>query len=116
MEVRVRATDRGDVVLSPAGELDMSTVGTLETALVAALNRPDLQECLVDLAEVSFLDSTGLRVLIEGFSLARERGRSLRVANPQPAVERVLRITSVGPLLGLPDVTTPLPPDARWLG
>ncbi|WP_091646404.1 STAS domain-containing protein [Micromonospora pallida] len=116
MEVRVRDTGPDGVVLTPSGELDMSTVGSLEAALTAALNRPDLRECLVDLAEVSFLDSTGLRALIEGFSLARERGRSLRVANPQPAVERVLRITSVGPLLGLPDATTPLPPDARSLG
>ncbi|MEU4568881.1 STAS domain-containing protein [Micromonospora sp. NPDC023956] len=116
MQVRVADTGRGGVVLSPAGEVDMSTVDVLETALLAVLDRPDVEECLVDLAEVSFLDSTGLRVLIEGFSLARERGRSLRVANPQPVVERVLRITSVGPLLGLPDVTTPLPPDARSLG
>ncbi|WDZ87296.1 STAS domain-containing protein [Micromonospora cathayae] len=116
MELRVRDVDPAGVVLTPVGELDMSTVGELETALTAALARPGLRECLVDLAEVGFLDSTGLRVLIDGLTLAGERGVVLRVANPRPAVERVLRITSIGPLLGLPDATTPPPPGSRQLG
>jgi anti-anti-sigma factor len=98
------------------GELDMSTVDVLETALNTVLARPGLRDCLVDLAEVGFLDSTGLRVLVDALILARERGVVLRVANPRPAVERVLRITSIGPLLGLPDVTTPPPPGSRQLG
>lgn len=116
MDVRVRDAGEGTVTLEPVGELDMSTVGLLEAELTAALHRPGLRECLVDLAGVGFLDSTGLRTLIEGSTLARERGVTLRVANPQPVVERVLRITSTGPLLGLPDVVTPIQPGARHLG
>ncbi|WBB82070.1 STAS domain-containing protein [Micromonospora sp. WMMD882] len=116
MELRMVEVGRDGVTLAPLGELDMATVGVLEEALTTALNRPGLRECVVDLAGVGFLDSTGLRALIDGLTLARERGVALRVTDPQPPVARVLRITSIGPLLGLPDVVTPDPPRSRHLG
>ncbi|NJP33771.1 STAS domain-containing protein [Micromonospora thermarum] len=95
--------DPGRVTLRPAGELDISTVGTLEAALTDALARPSLREIVVDLAEVRFLDSSGVRVLVLAATAARERDAVLRVTDPQPVVARVLQITAVGPLLGLAD-------------
>ncbi|WP_196255759.1 STAS domain-containing protein [Micromonospora sp. WMMC415] len=98
----------GRVTLRPAGELDISTVGTLEAALTDALARPGVREIVVDLAEVRFLDSSGVRVLVLAATAARKRDAVLRVTDPQPVVARVLRITAVGPLLGLTD---PVPAD-----
>ncbi|MFF5171405.1 STAS domain-containing protein [Micromonospora sp. NPDC000089] len=95
--------DRGHVVLGPVGELDMATVGTFDTVLDAVLARPGLVEIVVDLAEVTFVDSTGVAALLRGAAEAVGRGASLRIVHPQPVVARVLRITAVGSLLGLPD-------------
>ncbi|MER7332636.1 MULTISPECIES: STAS domain-containing protein [unclassified Micromonospora] len=109
MDLHVRDPEPDRVVLCPAGEVDMATADALGAAITDALGRPGVREVLVDLADVGFLDSSGVRVLVHGVALARERDVTLRVANPQPVVARVLRITAVGALLGLPDDHTERP-------
>lgn len=95
--------DPGRVTLRPTGEVDISTADALEATLTDALAGPGLREVVVDLADVPFLDSSGVRVLVLAATAARERGAVLRVTDPRPVVARVLQITAVGPLLGLPD-------------
>ncbi len=107
-----RDEEPGQVTLRPAGELDMATADNLDAAVAAALARPGVREIVVDLAGVGFLDSSGVRVLVRGATRARQRGVTLRVTDPQPVVARVLRITAVGPLLGLPD--SDRPDDVLW--
>ncbi|KAB1146145.1 STAS domain-containing protein [Micromonospora sp. AMSO12t] len=98
-----RNTEPGQVVLRPAGEIDMATAGEFEATLTEALRRPGVREVVVDLADLRFLDSSGVRVLVHGVSVGRERDVTMRVTGPQPGVARVLRITGVGTLLGLVD-------------
>jgi anti-anti-sigma factor len=116
MERRMRDSEPGQVVLRPAGEVDMATADTLGAAITDALHRPGVREVVVDLAEVGFLDSSGIRVLVHGVAVARERDVALRVANPQPVVARVLRITAVGTLLGLADGDSGRPAGQGWRG
>ena len=49
-----------------------------------------------------FLDSSGVRVLLQGRQAAHLKGATLLVRNPQRLVDDVLQITEVAPLLGLP--------------
>ncbi|MGW4502614.1 STAS domain-containing protein [Micromonospora sp. NPDC004336] len=112
-----RNAESGPLFLRPDGEVDMATADALGATITDALHRPGVREVVVDLADVRFLDSSGVRVLVHGVALARERDATLRVANPQPVVARVLRITGVGPLLGLVDDEAARPPVARgWRG
>ncbi|MEV4488523.1 STAS domain-containing protein [Micromonospora coxensis] len=101
MRVDVRSEAGGRIVLRPVGEVDMSTAAVLDRAVDAALDCPETVRVVVDLAEVPFLDSTGLAALLRGAAEAVGRGASLRVVDPQPVVARVLRITAVDTLLGL---------------
>lgn len=114
-----RDTEPGQVFVRPSGEIDMATADALGATITDALHRPGVREVVVDLADVRFLDSSGVRVLVHGVAVGRERGVTLRVENPQPVVARVLRITGVGPLLGLADgdAAGPPPPVLRgWRG
>jgi anti-sigma B factor antagonist len=101
MRVDTRDTGEGRVLLTPVGEIDMAGIAPLDRALDAVLDRPGTVEILVDLAEVPFLDSTGVGSLLRGAAEAVGRGATLRVVNPRPVVARVLRITAVDGLLGL---------------
>ncbi|SCG56637.1 MULTISPECIES: STAS domain-containing protein [Micromonospora] len=102
MQLPTPSGGHGRVVLNPVGDLDIATVPGLERALDEALDRPGLLEIVVDLAAVTFLDSTAVAALLRGAAEAVGRGATLRLTEPQPVVARVLRITAVGPLLGLP--------------
>jgi anti-sigma B factor antagonist len=103
MQVGTRHTDSGRVVLAVAGEIDMASAGRLDQVLDTVLDRPGVVEVVVDLAEVPFLDSTGVAALLRGAAEAVGRGATLRVTNPRPVVARVLRITAVDVLLGFTD-------------
>jgi anti-anti-sigma factor len=70
--VEDRATDR--TTLRLAGELDMATARRLEAAVAAALARKEV-ELVVDLGEVRFMDSTGLRALLRARRDCERRDR-----------------------------------------
>jgi anti-sigma B factor antagonist len=93
-----READR--LVLRLRGDVDMAAAEVLTAALSHAVTEP-VPEVVVDLADVGFLDSTGIRVLLEGRERARERGIVITARDPQPVVLNVLRITNVAELFGL---------------
>jgi anti-anti-sigma factor len=88
----------GALRLVVSGELDMSTSGVLATAISDAL-ADGIKAVSVDLGNVSFLDSSGIRALIDGWRLALKHGVEYRVINPRGLVERVLDVSGVLPVL-----------------
>jgi anti-sigma B factor antagonist len=86
--------DSGPVQVVAAGEIDMSTAGQMRDSLVAAWNEHP-SAVVVDLAAVTFMDSSGIAALVEARNRAVEAGGSLTVVNPQPMVRRVLAVTGL---------------------
>jgi anti-sigma B factor antagonist len=87
------------VRLSAAGEIDSSSASVVRTEIDAVLGRP-VREVVLDLDEVTFLDSAGLSALAAAHRLAGERGVRLRVLASGRAVIRPLQITGLWDLLG----------------
>jgi anti-anti-sigma factor len=82
-----------DVTISVSGELDLSTIealaGQVDTQLHGAVDALTL-----DLHDLAFMDSTGLRLLIELADRARQEEWRLKLIRPShEAAARVLRIT-----------------------
>jgi anti-sigma B factor antagonist len=91
------AAEPGRLVLEVTGEVDLANCGQLESAITAALGAAELPNALVlDLAGVSFLDSSGLRVVLSGAGIARTAGVGFSVI-PSPVVSRVFELTGIGP-------------------
>jgi anti-sigma B factor antagonist len=84
----------GYVTLRASGELDMHTAATLRDAALAALRQHGTTLWL-DLRDVSFMDSTGLEVLLSTQRRAELEGGSLTLLSPTPAVLRVLEVTGL---------------------
>jgi anti-anti-sigma factor len=70
------------------GELDMSTADVLLSGVAAAL-ADGFGDVVVDVSQLSFVDSSGLRALIHVSRELEGRGR-LILMNPTPAVQRLL--------------------------
>ena len=82
----------GLVRLALRGELDLSTVSKVEEELRRAeASEPSL--LVLDLSELNFLDSTGLRLIVTTDQRARDDGRRVAVVKGPDAVQRVFSIT-----------------------
>lgn len=76
------------------GELDLSTAPQLREALMGLASEQGAV-VTVDLAGVTFVDSTGLTVLIGGLKRLRQCGGDLNLRSPAPGTRRVLEITGL---------------------
>ena len=79
----------GETVLRAIGEVDVMTVQTLADSLSAAVRQTE-GDVVVDLSETTFLDSTGLHVLLGWQRRLAQRSRSLRVICGQGPVRQVI--------------------------
>ena len=84
-------------VIAVSGEVDMASSPSLRSELEAAL---DAQELRVDLCDTTFMDSSGIHVLLDIHRLAE--GRMTIVCPPGP-VRRVLDLTGVAGALRVSD-------------
>jgi anti-sigma B factor antagonist len=87
-------------VVELTGEIDLYTAPRFKDDLVAVINE-GAHEVVVDLAGVTFIDSTALGVLISGVKRLHEvDGRLLIVAASRPVV-RILEITGLDRVLSI---------------
>jgi anti-anti-sigma factor len=87
-----RQQDR--VVLQLAGELDLASSPIFERALEAS-ELADAPLVVLDLDELKFVDSTGLRIILLAHEATRGRGQEFAITRGSPQVQRLLSITSV---------------------
>jgi anti-sigma B factor antagonist len=89
---RVRiVTARDRVFVRPVGELDLAAAPELEAAIGGSLNGH--QQLVVDLRDVTFLDTEGLKSLIEAARVAAERHVTFRLVRGRRSVERIFELT-----------------------
>ena len=94
--------DDAMVRLALMGEFDLSNAAQVEDAIrEVERDRPSL--IVLDLRELTFMDSTGLRALAQANSRAEEAGVSLSIVRGPRQIERVLEISGLGALLPLAD-------------
>lgn len=97
--VTVDSSDRS-TVLKLDGELDVATAPALEEAMASAFGA-DPSSMVVDLTDLTFLDSTGIRVLVTAGRVAEGTGCSIVLMAPTAQVLRALRLTGVDRLLAI---------------
>lgn len=92
------SSEAGGIVVALEGEMDLANADALSRALTAVLEaRPS--KVTVDLAKLSFLDSSGVRCLVIALQAASAVGSEFVVRRPSGAVLRVLAITGTDALL-----------------
>ena len=88
--------------IRPAGELDIATTPALEQAIADATAQSGAA-LVLDLRELTFMDSTGLRTLAQTSARAQADGFEQAIERGSRQIERVLEISGLGPLLPLVD-------------
>ena len=86
----------GNVDRKNQGEIDFGNAPEVLAEASAAIRRRRPALVLVDLAAVTYFDSSALQMLVRMAKVADEVSATFRIENPSPAVRRVLEITGLG--------------------
>ena len=101
MALSIVTSANGDSrVIRVCGEVDVSNKDELNAAVMSAQSE-GVREVEVDLTEVSYIDSSGIGVLVAAAHRASDAGARFFVSNPQRNVARVLTMLGMGEELGL---------------
>jgi anti-sigma B factor antagonist len=92
-------TDR--VIIALGGELDMANAPLLESAIEAA--KIDRGTLVLDLDQLHFIDSTGLRIILAARERCRRSEQEFAVTRGSQQVQRLLSVTGVGEHLRMID-------------
>jgi anti-sigma B factor antagonist/stage II sporulation protein AA (anti-sigma F factor antagonist) len=79
------------------GRLDTETTPTLDQRLGPLLGTPAVTALLLDLGELEYIGSAGIRFLVQARKTLEARGGALMVAHLQPTVRRVIEIVKALP-------------------
>jgi anti-anti-sigma factor len=95
-QLRIDIRDEADrAILSLDGELDMANAPLLQSALDDA-RLANTSTVVLDLQQLQFIDSTGLRIILATRERCRERGQEFAVTPGSDQVQRLLSVTGVG--------------------
>jgi anti-anti-sigma factor len=83
--------ERHGVRVAPVGELDLATVAHVQDR-VRELHEAGVRRVVIDLRKVTFIDSTGLRLIIALDAAARRGGPELRLIPGSRCVQRVFEM------------------------
>jgi anti-sigma B factor antagonist len=80
----------GKLVVALEGEIDLEQAGSVRRALLDSLKQG--KDVLVDLSQVSYIDSSGIASLVEGLQVARKQKLDLALVAVSQKVRRVLEL------------------------
>jgi anti-anti-sigma factor len=93
--------DDGTAIVTVRGEIDFSNADEIARGITHAVSDWSPQLVQLDLKDATFIDSTGLGALIEGYRATVSGGCRYVVVNPTASFRRVLVVTGLTDLFGL---------------
>jgi anti-anti-sigma factor len=97
LRVVIDQSGNGLSIVALAGELDLSTIPRLEGRLLDEIRGQD--RVVVDLTRLTFIDSSGIGLLIKAHQTANGRGALHTVVSRGSQVERVFELAGIGTCL-----------------
>jgi anti-anti-sigma factor len=91
----------GTLIVAPRGEIDLATVDLVKDAVER--EQQPRENLILDLREVEFIDTSGLRYVLELHDRAERDGFSLRLVRGPSAVQRVFEVSGLEPRLPFVD-------------
>ncbi|MBC3797195.1 STAS domain-containing protein [Acetobacterium tundrae] len=87
-------------MISIKGEIDIYSIGKFRE-LIEKKIATQAPQIILDCTELSYMDSTGMGVLIELRNKAKEMGQKIIMMNPRPNIKKLLNITGVDKIIDI---------------
>jgi len=87
------------LTLELSGNLDVKSAPKLETELIVAFDEAD--KIILDFKKVTYISSSGLRVLLSGDKTAKEKGVKLSIINSSSFIMQIFEVTGFSDILDI---------------
>lgn len=94
MNIKSRVV-KGVLYVLLCGELDEHSAQYTRITLDEIFDKPDFNKIIIDLAELTFMDSTGIGVLIGRYKRMKDREVPIFIANPSTHAEKIFKMTGL---------------------
>ncbi len=84
-----------NLVFRLVGELDEHSAAFVRKKLDEKICQGNFGNAVLDLSRLSFMDSTGIGVVIGRYKLLRKENKRLFVRNPSPTVDKIFRMSGL---------------------
>ncbi|MDD3411477.1 MAG: STAS domain-containing protein [Eubacteriales bacterium] len=91
------------VTVVVAGELDHFTAPAIRAQLDDILRDPGILHRSLDMADLTFMDSSGIGVLLGRLRLLQARGGTMGVRHMRPAIEKLFRLSGMQRVMMIED-------------
>ncbi|MCD7741097.1 MAG: anti-sigma factor antagonist [Ruminococcus sp.] len=81
-----------------SGDLDHYTVSDIRTEIDRMVRGAPIDQLILDFANVSFMDSSGVGLVLGRYKLINEMGGRCIVANPPNYIAKVMKLSGIGKL------------------
>jgi len=95
---------QGSVTVVVAGELDHFAAPQIRAMLDDVLSDEEIMHLRLDLENLTFMDSSGIGVLLGRLRTLQNRGGSMSVVNLQPSVEKLFRLSGLHRVISVESV------------
>lgn len=85
----------GNLNVNLEEELDMNSCKLLRTVIDGYIMRYQPKECIIDLSDVKFMDSSGIGLLMGRYNLLKLIDSKMTIVNPSGSVKRLLEVSNI---------------------
>lgn len=94
MNIKTRV-EQNALIVKVIGELDLVIAEQFKAVIEKELEHLNIHILVLDLEEVSFIDSSGLGAILGRYKMLSEKKGKMVLLNPQPAVRRILELSGI---------------------
>ncbi|HHU33281.1 MAG: anti-sigma F factor antagonist [Zhaonellaceae bacterium] len=94
MNIKTRV-EQNALIVTVFGELDLVIAEQFKAVIEKELENLKINTLILDLKEVTFIDSSGLGAILSRYKMLSEKHGRMALINPQPAVKRILELSGI---------------------
>ncbi len=93
------AKQRDKLTVALSGELDHCSAVSIRRDLDELLSDPAVRHLMLDMADLKFMDSSGIGVILGRYRILAARGGSVWVRNMNPQINRLFQLSGMGQII-----------------
>lgn len=103
MSVKI-SVEKNRIIAYLSGEIDHHSALLLRQEIDLAVRENNPSELILDFSEVSFMDSSGIGLVMGRYRVMNESGGTVTIHNPSPNIKKVMKLSGIEKLASISNV------------